>query len=287
MSAPARLMGAAALLVLLALFGRPLLRYADTHLFHEALKDTAGRWWWREDWDQAPVLQAGADASWLQGRPLRIAHALGSAGRSDANSLGAMQALLKEDWTHFEVDVWLDAEGRLRCHHGPAAPAPLRPSDCTFERLLTLLDSGRHWIILDIKTDFQRTGQRILAAAQARSFTGRLVFQLYQPSDVLHFAAWQASAPLPAPILTAYDSRRSLNELLGQAQRLHMGALTFPLERAGALSRAAGSVSLLVHPVHDCAAWSTAAALKVAGIYALRGLACDPGADTKKIRAAQ
>lgn len=268
---------ASVLLIVLALFGISAIRVIDMSWCHEAIKDMVGQYWWHEDWDNVPSLQVDANFSWMNApfpKPLLIAHALGAAGRINANTLGAAKSTLQAGWTHLEVDIWLDDTAQLRCHHGPHSPLILQESDCTFEKLLALTNNTNQWLILDIKTNFEQTGRRILDAAISQKREGILIFQLYRPADVISFGKWQKETQLPAPILTAYASRRSLNELQKQAERLHIKALAFPLDRAIALSKKNPSIALLLHPVHDCSAFDRALIAGASGVYARSDLAC-------------
>lgn len=270
------------LIVLILLFGMVVFGIDKIHrldkiYFHESIKDSIGKYLLAESWDNLPVLRPDADVSWMiktTKTPLLIAHALGASGTAEANTLPAAKAALEAGFTHFEVDVWLDNSNRLRCHHGPELPLTLQDSDCTIDKLFTLLNKPNLWLILDIKTDFQRTGRRIIDAAISQKMEGKLIFQLYKPADLVNFSNWEKEIRLPAPILTAYMSHRSLNELLKQADHLHIKAFTFPLGRAPALSIRPSSVSLFVHPVHDCQAFVEALSINIFGIYTVKDLLC-------------
>ncbi len=212
---------------------------------------------------------------------MRIAHALGASGSPEADTLSAFAQSRAEGFLLFEVDVWLDSAGRLRCFHGPDDgaestfnPPPLQASDCTLDSLLKSLAEGPGWLVLDIKTDFERTGARIVERLRGDDLARRVVFQLYRPAHLALFAAWATAVPLPAPIVTVYAAHRGVQHIADQLPMLGVRALTLPLPRAAALQHRPTGVVVLMHPVHDCAAQLEARLAGADGIYTLSGMRC-------------
>jgi hypothetical protein len=107
--------------LLLSTVGVSIVRWADTHYAGEALKDGWGRWRFYEDWGNVPALRARQDYSWVSPGML-AAHALGGAGSVEENTLSSMDKSLALGLKVLEIDVWLDRDGQLRCHHGPESP---------------------------------------------------------------------------------------------------------------------------------------------------------------------
>lgn len=266
-------LGLLAAAVLAVLATSPALRWIDIHVLGESMKDQWGRWRYAEDWTEPAPLPPGLDYSWLQAssRPILIAHALGEAGRSGQNGLAAQQHALRAGFRLLEIDVWLDEVGRLRCHHGPTPPVAPVPGECSLQAAARAAAAGGAWLVLDIKTDFQPTGEAIVQQFRTDPSASRLIFQLYRPTDVGLFTAWAPALKLPGPIVTAYRARRSLRHIAGQIDRLGVKALTYPLYRGAALADAPfpeGTVRL-IHPVHDCAELGDARRLKADGFYLL------------------
>jgi hypothetical protein len=253
----------------------PALRWIDRQLLNESLKDAWGAVRYREDWATAVELPRQLDDAWLRQarRPVLVAHALGEAGLPGQNTLGALQRSLARNLRLLEIDVWLDADGMLRCHHGPDRPRPFQPGDCSLPAALTSAAAQGAWLVLDIKTDFAATGQAIVQQMTGHPAAFRLVFQLYRPEDAKRFAAWAIQLPLPAPIVTAYLARRSVAHVALHAARIGAAALTVPLDRAVALTSTPSGPALLLHPVHDCDAARRAAGLSAAGMYIRSALA--------------
>lgn len=267
----------AALSALVLSLGKPAARWADTHLLHEQLRDLAGHHVHHEDWSPLPPLPEGLSRQWLEASvasnsPLRIAHALGEADSTKADSLEAYQRAAERGFRIFEVDLYLDEAGRLRCHHGPEAPPPFGPNtSCTLERLLDRLPTSDAWLVLDIKSDFRATAERVLAAGAARGRNAQLIYQLYRPSDYAWFHERAAASGAPAPLITAYLSHRSGDYLRAQAARLRVPVLTLPIERLPALSAADSQGPLIfTHPVHQCTQYlGLPASPAIAGLYML------------------
>lgn len=256
----------------------PTLRWFDRNWLHGQLKDTWGAVRSNEDWATAQALPAGLDRAWLHAgpRPLRIAHALGASGSADGNSLAAMHLAMRGGFRLFEVDIWLGPRGELRCYHGPEAPPPPKPGDCTLEQLFPLVEQANGWIILDIKTDFRQTGQQIVRLLKAHGWAQRAIFQLYLPEHTALFNGWARELPLPEPIVTAYLSRRSLGHIVSRLPALHVQAFTVPLDNLPSLPPLPDGITLLVHPVHSCDDLARARTHAAAGIYTLNGSICSP-----------
>jgi hypothetical protein len=290
-SSRGRLFVLALFLILIALSaaGRGALKAwahcADEVLFHEAFKDAIGRWTSGEDWARAVRLAKPQDYSWLDRSTatIPIAHALGETS-GEGNTLPALRRSVVAGFNFFEVDLWLDGDV-VRCFHGPGPLPPLRPGDCTFESLLEALPADA-WLVLDIKSDFVATGNRVVESLRRRGRAERMIFQLYQPQDLDTFSGWQAVLPLPGPIVTIYAARRSADHIAAEASRAGVRALTLPMSRLASFDRRPVALALFVHPVDDCAALAAARAQGVRGVYMENDLGCDAMPTTVRPRAA-
>jgi len=254
--------------------GRRWLHFIDKSWLGERVMDTVARLSTTEDWTTAASLRSGQDYGWFgaAGLPVRIAHALGEAGTPTANTLGAARRAYDAGFRLVEVDL-VQENGELRCQHDPGPHSELVEDGCTFETLLDTLPADV-WIVLDIKTDFVTVGQRIVDRVKGSANARRLVFQLYRPEDFALFNTWQAQAPLPGPILTTYRAHRRMEHVAAQVPRIGIQVVTVPLERLSALTNHPTGAAVLVHPVHDCVAWSEALR-RASGVYSLSALRCD------------
>lgn len=160
-----------------------------------------------------------------------MAHALGS--YEAPNSLSSFRHSLAQGASLCEVDVYLDRQNIRRCHHGSDIPKPFKRGQCELGSLLSLLPD-HSFLILDIKTDFARTADRVielLASPLYGSYANRLIFQLYKPDDLFWFAkvAKNNSLIKNTAILTLYRTRLNLVFADVFAPRF-IGAVTFPAE---------------------------------------------------------
>lgn len=253
--------------------GRRWLRHIDSILLGERLTDTVARMRVAEDWASAASLRADQDYSWLAavGRPVRIAHALGESGSPSANTLASARRAYQAGFRLLEVDLVLE-RGKLLCQHDPGPQIDLVKDGCTFETLLATLPRDA-WIVLDIKSNFEATGQLIVDRIKGSAEAKRVVFQLYQPSDFALFNRWQSKVALPGPILTVYRSHHSVDNIARQAPRLGIEGFALPMERLPALSARPVGAKVLVHPVHDCEDWAKSV-MKADGLYTLSALQC-------------
>jgi hypothetical protein len=254
-------------LIVLGTAGIPALRWIDIHCAGEAAKDAWGRWMRHEDWSGIAPLAGPLDYRWLAaaGRPVRIAHALGEAGLPGQNTVQAMRRSVARGLRLLEIDVWLDETQRLRCHHGPRPPLPWFDGDCGFDEVLQHAIQSGAWLVLDIKTDFARTGEQVLASIADDNSAKHVIFQLYGPHDVELFERWSRQRRLAGPLVTAYLARRSLEHVAQHTTRLGIKVLTVPLYRLPALSQRTRDLVVLTHPVHDCEA--ARQAREVDGMY--------------------
>ncbi|MCO5975778.1 glycerophosphodiester phosphodiesterase [Ideonella oryzae] len=250
---------------------------ADVAWFDEGLQDAWGRLALGEDWAHASPLRQPQDYGWLIDAgpaPVRIAHALGDSGGPEANSVAAMRRAVDAGIRLLEVDLSLESSGELRCAHDPGTPRAAQA--CTFESLMAALPDGT-WLVLDIKSDFAETGERVVHALRANGRARQVVFQLYRPEDMALFERWQAQLNLPGPIVTAYLSHRSVDTVARESARLGVRAFTLPMSRLAAFSRRPDGLSVFVHPVHDCGAWHEAQAAHARGIYTRTEVRCGHG----------
>lgn len=255
-------------------FAKPVVRDIDLRFFHERLKDTVGRLFTKEDWQKATALSNKEDDRWLveskkAGHLIYIAHALGGSGTSAGNTLPALTVARAKGYRLFEVDISLDKQQRLRCHHGPEEPGPFdEKSSCTFDRLLPMVEQADGWVVADIKTDFYKTAGKMLKVAQDQGLEHRLIFQLYHSDQLAWFEKMSATTPLPTPIVTVYDSKRSANHIMRAARGLGIQALTVPTEKLDSLEFVDPKLILLTHPIHSCADWEAVRAdVRIDGIY--------------------
>jgi hypothetical protein len=109
--------------------------------------------------DHESVQLSNAWTTDFQRSPALVAHALGS--YAAPNALSGFRHSLAQGASLFEVDVYLDSQNILRCHHGPDIPKPIRSGECELGSLLKLVPEHR-FLILDIKTDFVRTADRVI-----------------------------------------------------------------------------------------------------------------------------
>lgn len=255
--------------------GRQWLHRVDAELLGERAMDTLTRVRRNEDWSTAESLRAAQDYTWLQtnGQPMRVAHALGDSGMPTANTLTAMRRAYAAGFRLLEVDLVLEG-GVLSCQHDPGPRSAGAVDDgCRLDSLLAELPPDVR-LILDIKSDFARTGRQVVDLLRDRHAANQIIFQLYRPADFALFNRWQEEVPLAGPILTVYLAHRSVDHVARNAVRTGVRALTVPVGRLPAFNERSPGVALLVHPIHDCPALRAARERSVDGVYTLSSLDC-------------
>lgn len=228
-------------------------RSVDINFFNERMKDATGKYLFHEDWSKISLIEHNLDYSWLiyDRKPVLIAHALGASGLPSQNTLPEMAESMKNDLRLMEVDISLDDSGQLRCHHSPGIPRPFKLGDCTFEEVLSISAINHIWLILDIKTDFQKTGEEIVRRTQKKD-AAHVIFQLYKPEHVELFWRWHLEKPFAGPIITLYQARRSINYVQQMMQGIVFKALPIPSYRLAAMSFKSDQIKVFTHPVHNC-----------------------------------
>lgn len=245
-----------------------LLRWFDINFFQEKIKDISGVWIFQENWSDVAKLDGELDYSWLNSaaKPVLIAHALGASGAPSQNTLAEMNKSIDKGLRLMEIDLWLDENSVLRCHHGPGQPEKFKNGDCRFEDALELAVKSDSRLILDIKTDFTKTGN-ILVERVNSLHASRVIFQLYKPEQIQQFSKWHQTKPFAGPIVTLYLARRSVNHVYESVIPLGIKALTIPIQRLPALNYGYRDITVLTHPVHDCEAFLAAEKVGVEGFY--------------------
>ena len=264
------------MLVLAYIFAKPILAYVDNHFFDDLLRDSRAKIFYKEDWGAVPQLPRNLDYSWVNAeRPLRIGHALGASGSINANQLAALADAHSSGLRVLEVDIWLTEDDELRCFHGPGEPGPFLFDSCNFERLLLASSTWKPWLMLDIKTDYSKTAKRIIKVLQKYpQESNRIIFQLYQPIDIVEFKKLNSDIQLAGPVITGYASNSSTNMLVKAALLSGIKVLTMTFQRKESLTANTEGLSLMVHPIHDCFQFNRAISSGFNGVYTLSGLRC-------------
>ena len=265
-------------LLLSFFFGKNLLSFLDNRLLNENIRQIYGRHIANENWLTVPPLPNNMNYGWMgDGRKtIRIAHALGFSGTPLANRIEALAPTRKQHLDILEVDLWLANDRSVRCHHGPGDPEPLLTTTCTFDRLLRATQVRGEYLVLDIKTDFAQTAKAIVSTMDEFPMERkRIIFQLYKPDDIRTFSQFEHLMDYAGPIVTAYASRSSLNDVARGAQKAGIRALTIPIERQAALDRKrTTNLRVYVHPIHSCRDMYHAERNEYDGIYTLSMLKC-------------
>jgi hypothetical protein len=245
-------------------------RWVDINFFGEKIKDATGRYLFHEDWSSISLVHHNLDYSWITDdlKPILIAHALGASGTSSQNKLTEMNKSIKNGLRLMEVDIWLDDSGQIRCHHGPESPSPFKKGDCTFEEVLSISAKNQIWMVLDIKTDFQKTGEEIVKRTQIQD-AAHVIFQLYKPEHVEMFSRWHSEKPFAGPIVTLYLARRSINYVQKKMHGTAFKALTIPSHRLAAINFKSDNIKIFTHPVHNCNNFRNLKKYKLDGFYVI------------------
>jgi glycerophosphoryl diester phosphodiesterase len=250
------------------------IRYIDLNYCQENIYDTWGALTTSEDWSKAQPLPKNLDSSWLSSEKkdgvYYIAHALGGAETSTSNTYSAFLRSKERGFKLYEVDVFLDAAGFLRCHHGPESPPKYDPQQsCTLDTLLPMIDKSKGWAVLDIKTDFRVTADKVISLLNINHLHKKVIFQLYNPDELTWFNNKAKQYNLSTPIITVYKSRRSANHIAKNAKKLNIRVLTVPFKRLRSMENIQ-NIQLFTHPIHNCKDWSkTNYDIQITGIYAL------------------
>ncbi len=245
-------------------------RWVDINFFNEKMKDITGRYLFGEDWSSISLVQHNLDYSWLTNdrKPVLIAHALGASDLPSQNTLPEMTESITNGLRLIEVDIWLDESGQLRCHHGPWIPRPFKLGDCTFEEVVSISSINQTWLVLDIKTDFHKTGEEIVKRTQKQN-AAHVIFQLYKPEHIELFRRWNLEKPFAGPIITLYLARRSVNYVQQMMHGTVFKALTIPSYRLAAMSFKSDQIKVFTHPVHNCEIFTDLKKYKLDGFYVI------------------
>ena len=250
-----------------------LLRYIDKHYFSETLKDIKAQIQTDEDWDVLGAYQI-YNYAWRDNvnTQIKIAHGLGGSG-AQQNTVRAFLSSRAQGVSFYEVDIWLDQNQQLRCHHGPEPPDAFRVGDCTLEKLVEMLIADEY-LVLDIKTSFRETFDVILKKVGNSTRLTQIIFQLYLPEHIQIFDNARAQHSLIGPIVSVYKSKRSLSHIYDAISAHGVKAFTFPYPRMVALNMGDESILHLTHPVQSCGDYKDALRHGIEGFYMQPQLTC-------------
>lgn len=240
--------------------GRHAVKRLDADFLGGVIVDTYSYWRTGEDWSNTPILPAGLDYTWANADAsgaIRVAHALGGWGRPhEQDTMSALRRSLAAGMTIVEVDLSLAEDGILYCFHGPGEPtAELlhAPDRCDLAAILMEMRETQFTLVVDLKSDFDASVEIVRRQVRAAGLSHRIVFQLYQPSDIARFAA-MADDRFAGPIVTVYRSFRGGRHLRPHLERIGARVITVPVERMFEFGVSSLPLSvLLTHPIQSCA----------------------------------
>lgn len=252
----------------------------DRYFLNETLKEAVALSKNDEDWSALCAVKGrNYDYRWLlqSSGLIKIAHRLGE--YDNPNTLAAFQNSRAKGFSFFEVDLWLDENDVIRCHHGPEKPTPLKEGSCTFDRLVNFLGDSEY-VLLDIKTDFFKTSAAILIHLENNPYSKQVIFQLNLPGHVEQFSRWVENYQLAGPIVAAYRSSRSLNHVYNGIDKTGIKVFAFSIDRIPAFTGDRnGEIERFIYPVRDCTEMRMAKKMarlgQLKGIYVQNSLICE------------
>jgi glycerophosphoryl diester phosphodiesterase len=260
------------LILIYLLYFTGIYRWIDINVFGEKLKDLTGQYIFNENWNGSQTLQDEYDYRWIEKEKyLFISHALGGSGSVEQNTIKAYEKGVKKGFYFFEIDIWLDEQGILICHHGPDRPRKFIQGDCSLGDILAR-DNGRSWFILDIKTDFTKTALEVSKLLTQKKFKN-VIFQLYKPEHIEIFNNISKINNLPGPIVTLYLTRRSVEHIIKNIKKTNIRIVTLPEYRLNASNKTdLSGLKILSHPTHTCYQYNYQISKGVTGFYVTNNL---------------
>lgn len=232
------------------------------------LRDVLSYTIYKEEWELIKGRKFNFDYSWMSSNneKIRIAHALGFANADMRNSFEGYVKAKRAGFKFYEVDLWLDEQGIVRCHHGPDLPSIFKIGDCSFSTIQEKVCSDGNYLVLDIKTDFAST-MRIIEPQLLLISKRCIIFQLYKPSDFLIFEIVAEKHNLLGPIYTYYLTRRNIKTVFDIVVSSGVKAITAPISANLSGLKERDKFFLLAHPIDDCESYHDASNLSLNGIY--------------------
>lgn len=227
--------------------------FISLNFFRQEIRDFSSYTIYNENWEILEGVKFSYNYSWIENknRPIYIAHALGYSGEKFENSIFGYKLSKISGFDFFEVDLWLDSNNNLRCHHGPEQPPPISSGQCTFGNLLKLACLDKSFLILDIKTDFLLTTKEIEKFLH-KDCSRFVIFQLYKSNDFFIFDEISKKFELPGPIYTYYMTRRNIDKVINVLSKTGVRAVAFPTSIEFNKSSYYKNISFFVHPVYNC-----------------------------------
>ncbi len=183
-----------------------------------------------------------------------VAHGLGD--YNQINDLNVAYQSAKKGARFLEVDLFLDDNNILRCHHGPELPKPYKSDDCDFNKLINFINKNHSFLILDIKNKFKNSSDIIYkqVALQKNSddLAKKIIFQLMKPMDIKTFTKMASTSRFTwsAPILTLHRTHTYF-DVVKDRKPDFINAITISWDRRKEITLGKELI-LMTHPMKSC-----------------------------------
>lgn len=232
----------------------------DNVYFNEYFKDLNGKYLYKEDW--VKINDKKLDYSWLKEYSF-ISHGLEvltSKETCDVNLDTTTVNLYELNFVTIDNTFYI-LNDQVKCDK---------------ILLLKILNkSENNFIIIDIKDEFEKTSNLIIKFAKKKNFLNKIIFQIYQPNDlIIFFKLKNKHSTLLGPLITSYKSRRSVNYLSKISTLNKIKVLTMPISKSENFKKNK-DVYYFTHSIHKCDQFlKIMKNKKISGIYYDPNLIC-------------
>lgn len=208
-----------------------------------------------EIWEDVQPTSGQWNAVWvnhLTAYP-RVAHGLGGRFGPGENTIDSLRKAVASGFKLLEVDLWQQENGEVVCSH--EAPPVFEPPThgCTLQLLLQMARKNGIYLIIDYKQSFDDIVPAVVKEARAQGLESQVIFQVFQPSDLVRLAALTVSQPpFALPIVSSYKSRRSISYLATQTRRIGLAGLVVDIRYSSLAPFSSDGLPVFVHPVRTC-----------------------------------
>ena len=234
------------------------LKKIDNKYFNEKIKDFVGKHFYKEIWFNLNSKEL--NYNWINKYSI-IVHGLEVLANENSCEIHTNI----NNFNLFELNIISEQNNLIVMNNNHR---------CDKKVILDLINK-KNFLIIDIKDDFDKTSDLILNFAKKNNIVDKLIFQLYQPGDLIKFFDKKKQFDtLPGPLITSYKSRRSIDYLTKISLINKIKVLTIPKSKSKYFFKSS-ELFYFTHSVYNCESFFRIRKIKkISGIYLDPNIKC-------------
>ena len=242
----------AVLLIMAIIVPNKFIKEIDEEYFDSNVRNFYGYYIKKEHWDLKDInFEQNNILKYSKNNFINIAHGLGARNTNNENTYEALSISLSQGFKFFEVDIFLDLDGNLNCSHDNTEFKTL----CNLEDLLRKVHTKKSYLIIDIKSEFSKTFNRIIQRSRLNNdpMWSSLILQIYMPDQLeYYYKSKEHKRFFNPPIISTYKSNRKISDICKELLNTGIDTIAISSNKAKVNARSCKKYNILIHPVQSC-----------------------------------